>query len=41
MKMLRLMLIGLLAGTLAVSACGKKGDPNRPTGEQTEEQPAS
>ena len=40
MTVLRIILIGLLAGTLAVSACGKKGDPIRP-GEKQEEKPAS
>ena len=36
MTVLRIILIGLLAGTLAVSACGKKGDPIRPGQKQEE-----
>ena len=30
MTTIRFLLIALLAGSLAVSACGKKGDPVRP-----------
>ena len=36
MTVVRLILMGLLAGTLAVSACGKKGDPVRPGQKQEE-----
>ena len=36
MTAFRIFLIGLLAGTLAVSACGKKGDPIRPGQKQEE-----
>jgi len=37
MNSLRLIIIAVLAGALAVSACGIKGDPVRP-GTETEEQ---
>ena len=37
MKPLHLIILALLAGALAVSACGMKGDPVRP-GAETEEQ---
>ena len=36
MSMIRLLVMALLAGVLAVSACGKKGDPTRP-GEKPEQ----
>ena len=38
---LKLLLIGMLAGTTALSACGKKGDPIRPGQEKTEEKKRS
>ena len=38
---LNLLLIGVLAGTMALSACGKKGDPVRPGQEKTEEKKSS
>ena len=38
---LRLTILILMAGTLAVSACGKKGDPERPGTETEEEQSTS
>jgi len=38
---LRIALCALLAASLAVSACGKKGDPIRPGQEKTEEKKSS
>ncbi len=37
MNMLRLITMAVLAATLTVTACGKKGDPVRPGTEQQEE----
>lgn len=36
MTLLRLILIGLMAGALTTAACGKKGDPIRPGSEKEE-----
>lgn len=40
MTVLRILMICTMAGTLAVSACGKKGNPERP-GQTEEKQQAS
>ena len=37
MKIVRVLMIGLLAGTLTIAACGKKGPPIRP-GEETKQE---
>ncbi|MEM9139354.1 MAG: lipoprotein [Pseudomonadota bacterium] len=38
---IRILMIALLAGTLGVSACGKKGDPIPPGQEEEKEKPTS